>query len=39
LGFVHPSTGEQLFFDSELPQDMQLLIEKWRGYVSNREIE
>lgn len=39
LGFVHPSTGEQLFFDSELPQDMQLLIDKWRGYVSSREME
>lgn len=32
LGFVHPRTGEQLFFDSELPDDMQALIEKWRRY-------
>ena len=32
LGFVHPRTGEEMFFTSELPQDMQELIEKWRGY-------
>ena len=32
LGFTHPVTGEQLHFNSELPQDMQSLIEKWRNY-------
>jgi 23S rRNA pseudouridine1911/1915/1917 synthase len=35
LGFVHPRTGEEMHFDSELPEDMQRLIEKWRGYVPN----
>lgn len=34
LGFRHPVTGEQLFFNSELPADMTNVIEKWRGYVS-----
>ncbi len=38
LGFTHPRTGERMSFDSELPQDMQQLIEKWRGYTENREI-
>ena len=33
LGFVHPETGEDMFFDSSLPQDMQLIIEKLRGYI------
>lgn len=33
LGFTHPSTGEVLFFESEVPSDMQEVIEKWRGYV------
>jgi 23S rRNA pseudouridine1911/1915/1917 synthase len=33
LGFVHPTTGEYMHFESELPEDMQLLIEKWRGYA------
>ena len=32
LGFVHPSTGEYMFFDSELPEDMQAVFEKWRNY-------
>ena len=35
LGFVHPATGRQMFFDSELPDDMQQLIEKWRNYAMN----
>ena len=32
LGFVHPTTGEMMRFDTELPQDLQNCIEKWRGY-------
>ena len=32
LGFVHPTTGELMRFDTELPDDMKELIEKWRGY-------
>ena len=32
LGFTHPTTRERMEFDSELPQDMQLLLEKWRKY-------
>lgn len=39
LGFVHPVTKEEMFFTSELPEDMTQLLEKWRGYISNREIE
>lgn len=30
LGFRHPSTGQQMDFTSDLPDDMQALIEKWR---------
>lgn len=30
LGFTHPKTGEQMFFESELPQDMTDLLKKWR---------
>lgn len=37
LGFVHPRTGEEMFFTSPLPQDMTNLIDKWRNYISNRE--
>ena len=32
LGFIHPVTGEEMFFDSEPPRDMEMLIEKWRKY-------
>ena len=32
LGFIHPTSGEMLRFDTELPQDMKEVIEKWRGY-------
>ena len=38
LGFVHPRTGEEMFFTSPLANDMVELIEKWRTYISNREV-
>ena len=37
LGFVHPRTGKEMFFTSELPEDMTRLLDKWRTYISNRE--
>jgi 23S rRNA pseudouridine1911/1915/1917 synthase len=33
LGFVHPSTKENVFFDSELPADFSAVLEKWRKYI------
>ncbi len=33
LGFVHPTTGRQMDFTSDLPNDMQQLIDKWSIYV------
>jgi 23S rRNA pseudouridine1911/1915/1917 synthase len=30
LGFIHPHTKENVRFDSELPDDMKLLIDKLR---------
>ncbi len=32
LGFVHPTSGEMLRFDSEIPSDMAECIEKWNSY-------
>ena len=32
LGFTHPTTGKFMQFDSELPDDMTALLEKWRRY-------
>lgn len=37
LGFRHPTQGKSLFFDTELPDDMQQLIDKWRKYTASRE--
>ncbi|HNY43525.1 MAG: RluA family pseudouridine synthase [Bacteroidota bacterium] len=34
LGFIHPSTGKEVCFDSDLPEDMQNCINKWREYIS-----
>ena len=38
LGFVHPVTGQQMDFTSELADDMQALIDKWRNYTRSIEI-
>lgn len=36
LGFVHPRTGKEMFFESQVPRDMTALIEKWRVYNNAR---
>ena len=33
LGFIHPTTGRQMDFTSDLPNDMQQLLNKWSIYV------
>jgi 23S rRNA pseudouridine1911/1915/1917 synthase len=32
LGFIHPDSEKEVFFDTELPDDMKEVIEKWRKY-------
>jgi 23S rRNA pseudouridine1911/1915/1917 synthase len=39
LAFDHPVTGKRLSFDSELPDDMKQVIEKWRKYTSGRDTD
>ena len=40
LGFIHPITQEEVFFESPIPDDMQKVIEKWRNYSLHRnEVE
>lgn len=36
LGFLHPTTGEKMIFDTDLPADIQGVLERWRAYVSSR---
>lgn len=37
LEFIHPVTGEHMVFDSNLPDDMKMVIEKWKEYIENRQ--
>jgi 23S rRNA pseudouridine1911/1915/1917 synthase len=32
---VHPASKKELYFETPLPDDMRLVLEKWRNYVSN----
>jgi 23S rRNA pseudouridine1911/1915/1917 synthase len=34
LGFVHPVTEKEVFFETPLPDDIEQLIARWRKYVS-----
>jgi 23S rRNA pseudouridine1911/1915/1917 synthase len=36
IGFIHPGTGKEVIFESEIPEDMSTVIEKWRNYVKHR---
>lgn len=38
LGFIHPRSKKEMFFESELPEDMQAVIERWRIYTEAREF-
>ncbi len=35
LGFIHPTSGKEMFFEAALPEDMEQVIEKWRNYVTS----
>ena len=37
LGFEHPKTGKWMQFDSELPEDMTTVINKWKTYIIKRD--
>ena len=37
LGFIHPKTGEQMMFETELPEDMSTVLDKWRAYINSRK--
>ncbi len=36
LGFMHPATGEKMLFQSELPEDIDIVVKKWNNYIINR---
>ncbi len=35
LGFIHPKTKKFMQFESEIPSDLQNLLNKWEGYVQS----
>ncbi len=37
LGFVHPTTGKELQFESPLPDDLQQVTDKWREYARHKD--
>lgn len=40
LGFIHPTTKKEMFFETPLPEDMLMVKEKWENYINyNRPIE
>jgi len=38
LGFEHPTSKKQFHFQSELPDDMQQVIEKWDNYSQHKDM-
>lgn len=38
LGFTHPADGRKLSFETELPDDMARVIEKWRNYAGAKNM-
>ena len=38
LGFEHPKTGQWMQFDSEIPQDLQDTLIKWRNYAQHKQL-
>lgn len=38
LGFVHPVTRQEMFFEAPVPADMTAMIEKWRTYMSAKDV-
>ncbi|MCD9854970.1 RluA family pseudouridine synthase [Epilithonimonas sp. JDS] len=35
LGFIHPTTKKEMYFESPMPKDMQEASERWRKYLDN----
>lgn len=38
LGFTHPTTGKMMRYNSELPDDFEEVIKKWRSYTENQKL-
>ena len=36
LGFVHPRTKTKMLFEVDMPENMKMLLDKWRKYIAER---
>ena len=36
LGFTHPKTGKWMSFNTEIPEDIQNCVDKWRSYAKSQ---
>ncbi len=36
LGFVHPTTGKDMFFEASPPENFNAMLERWRVYIQGR---
>ncbi|MCI4651141.1 MAG: RluA family pseudouridine synthase [Phaeodactylibacter sp.] len=39
LGFTHPATKERMYFESELPEEFEQALERWRTYLRDRQAK
>ena len=37
LGFIHPRTGKEMYFETDLPADFQQVLDRWRRYLNGRK--
>ena len=35
LGFIHPTTQKEMFFESDWPQDFAQVVQKWESYLNH----
>jgi len=38
LGFIHPLNKQKVLFDSDIPEDMKTVTDKWRSYSKHKNL-
>ena len=38
LGFIHPTLKKPIEFNSPIPNDMKLVLDKWRNYAFHKKL-
>jgi 23S rRNA pseudouridine1911/1915/1917 synthase len=39
LGFIHPTTNKEMFFETELPVEFKAVIDRWKNYTIHKPFE